>query len=75
MISMLGTWTAVGILLVPELVLAIIGFVTGDALWGWLALVVAAVLGTILLVIGVRVGGSLVDLRGPELLGSLQKQK
>jgi ABC-2 type transport system permease protein len=56
-------------------VLAIVSFATGDPLWGWLSLVVGAALGSVLLVVGVRVGGSILDQRGPELLVQLQRQK
>jgi ABC-2 type transport system permease protein len=56
-------------------VLAIVGFVTGDALFGWLALGTGLVLGAVLLVLGVRIGGRMMDRRGPDLLAQLQKQK
>jgi ABC-2 type transport system permease protein len=75
LISTLGSWAVLGILVVPELALAIVGFATGAVLFGWLALVVALVLGGALLVIGVRVGGRILDARGPALLVQLQNQK
>lgn len=75
MLSTFASWTALGILVLPELVLAIIGFATGSALYGWLSIVVGIALGTLFLVIGVRVGGKILDQRGPELLAQLQLQK
>lgn len=75
MLSMFALWTILGVLVLPEAILAIIGWVTGQALYGWLSLVVGIVLGAVLLVVGIRVGGSILDRRGPELLVQLQKQK
>ena len=75
MLSSFASWTVMGILALPELVLGIIGFVTGQVLFGWLGLATGIVLGIILLVVGVRVGGTVLDRRGPELLAQLQKQK
>ena len=75
MISTFVTWTALGIAVIPELALAIVSFATGDLLWGWLSILVGAALGSVLLVIGVRVGGGILDRRGPELLAQLQRQK
>lgn len=75
LLSTLGSWTVLGILVVPELALALVGFATGTALFGWLALVVALALGGALLGIGVRVGGRILDARGPALLVQLQNQK
>lgn len=75
MLSSLGTWGALAILILPEAILALVSFVTGDALWGWAALLVALVLGSVLLVVGVRWGGRILDQRGPELLVQLHNQK
>lgn len=75
MLSLFATWSILAVLVLPELVLAFIGFMTGQAIYGWIALAVAVVLGTVLLVIGIRVGGSILDKRGPELLAKLQRQK
>ncbi|WP_213814973.1 transporter [Glaciihabitans sp. dw_435] len=70
-----ATWGGLAVLALPEVVLAVIGFVTGNALFGWLALLVGAVFGGALLVIGIRWGGAILDRRGPELLAQLQAQK
>jgi ABC-2 type transport system permease protein len=75
MLSTFATWSILAVIALPELVLAIIGFATGQALYGWLSMFVGLVLGSVLLVIGVRVGGRILDRRGPEMLVQLQKQK
>jgi ABC-2 type transport system permease protein len=75
MLSTLGTWGGLAILVLPETILAIVGFVTGDILWGWASLVVALVLGSVLLVVGVRWGARILDRRGPEMLVQLHAQK
>ena len=75
MLSTFATWGALAVLVIPETVLAIIGFATGEALFGWLALALGLILGSGLLVIGVRWGGAILDHRGPDLMAQLQKQK
>ena len=75
MLSTFATWGILGVLVLPELILALIGFATGNALLGWLSIVVGLVLGTGLLVVGVRAGGAIYDRRGPELLARLRVQK
>jgi ABC-2 type transport system permease protein len=75
MLSMLVTWTALIILVMPSLVLALMSWATGNAAYGWAGLAVGMGLGTALVVIAVRVGGSILDRRGPELLSQLQHQK
>jgi ABC-2 type transport system permease protein len=75
MISMFATWTVLGLLMIPEVVLAIIALVTGNQLFGLLSLVVALPLGTVLTIVGINVGGRILDRRGPELLARLRAQK
>lgn len=75
MISLFVTWSLLGILILPEFVLAMIGIVTGQAMYGWIALAVALALGSVLLVLGIRIGGRILDQRGPDLLVKLQQQK
>ena len=75
MLSLFVTWGLLSILILPEFVLAMIGIVTGQAMYGWIALAVAIVLGSVLLVVGIRVGGRILDERGPDLLVKLQRQK
>lgn len=67
------TWGVLAVLTSPEIVLLIVSLATGDVLWGWIGLAVGVVLGAVLLAIGVRVGGSLLDRRAPQLLVQLQK--
>ncbi|GLB66797.1 transporter [Arthrobacter mangrovi] len=66
-VQMLGMLVLVLIAL-PEAALALAAMVTGAPLFSWLALAVGLVLGTALLVIGVRAGGAWYDRRAPELL-------
>ncbi|PPB50670.1 transporter [Arthrobacter pityocampae] len=61
-------WIVMLLLALPEIVLTIVYFVTGDALYGWLGLLVGLVLGAVLLVVGIRTGGRWYDRRAPELL-------
>ena len=67
------TWGVLAVLTAPEIVLLIVNVVTGQLLWGWIALVVGVVLGPISLAIGVRIGGGILDRRAPLLLMQLQK--
>lgn len=69
-----ATWGALGVLVLPELVLAVVGFATGVVGFGWAALVVGAGLGSVLLVVGIRMGGRRVDLMAPELLARATAQ-
>lgn len=75
MLSMFASWTALAVLALPEMVIALVGFATFNEALGWVALAVALVLSSVFLVIGVRVGGTMLDNRGPELLVQLQRQK
>jgi len=75
MVSMLVTWTALIILVLPSLALALMTWATGNMAYGWAGLLVGLGLGSVLLVIAVRVGGNVLDRRGPELLVQLQQQK
>ena len=75
MLSTFATWGILGVLIIPELALAIVGFATGDLVFGVLSLVVGLGLGGVLLVVGVKVGGRILDTRGPDLLSQLQRQK
>ncbi len=74
-VSTFATWGALGILILPELVLALLGWATDSLLLGWLSLAVGLGLGSTLLVVAIRLGGRIMDDRGPELLTSLMAQK
>lgn len=75
MVSMFVLWTLLIVLAAPELVLAIIGFVTGEALYGWIALALGVVLGTVFMIVGIKIGARILDRNGPEMLVQLQRQK
>lgn len=66
--SQLAGFTAVGVLGSPAVVLALLAVLRDSALLGWLAVVVGLVLGAVALVVGVRVGGAVLERRGPDLL-------
>lgn len=74
-LSTFVSWGIMAVFVLPELLLAIVGFATGNALWGWAALLVSVVLGGTLLVLGVNLGGRILDARGPALLSQLQVQR
>ena len=61
-------FAGLGLLVLPELVLAIVGLVTGQMLYSWLALVTGCVLGAVFLVVGIRLGAGIYTKRAPELL-------
>lgn len=75
MLSMFASWTALAVLALPEMILALLGFAIDQPSLGWIALVVGVGLGMGLLVVGVRWGGKILDERGAELLVQLQRQK
>ncbi len=66
-------WGLVLLLILPELALAIAGFVTGSVLLGVIALVVALGWGAAVTVLGIRIGGRILDRRAPELMTLLMK--
>lgn len=74
-LGMYAAWFIVFGLSAPELALGIAAVITGQPLLGMLALVVGVVLGTVLMVVGVRQGGALLERRGPELLASLMRAR
>ncbi|WP_405372610.1 MULTISPECIES: hypothetical protein [unclassified Microbacterium] len=61
-------WGAVMALSLPALVLAGIWMTTGGAVWAWSSLATGVIVGGAVAVIGVIVGGRLLDRRGPDLL-------
>ncbi|MEH3088258.1 MAG: hypothetical protein PGN24_01240 [Microbacterium arborescens] len=60
-------WVAVFVLASPAIGLAIASAVTGQAMWGWLALAAGIVVGGIVAFVGVIVGGRTLDRTGPDL--------
>ena len=61
-------WILAAVLAAPEIILAILTVATGDALFGWLALPVGVVLGVVFFVLGVGIGGRMLDRTAPDLL-------
>ncbi len=74
MITTFATWGILTVLILPELLLFIIAAVTGQAMFGWIALVVGAILGPLFLALGIRIGGARLDRRGVYLLEKLVRQ-
>ncbi|MET4061253.1 ABC-2 type transport system permease protein [Arthrobacter sp. UYP6] len=62
-------------LVLPVLALALAAVLTGTALLGWLTLAAGLLLGSGLLLAGIRVGGRWMDRRAPELLASVSVNK
>ena len=56
------------LLLLPGLGLLVAQLLTGNALFGWLALLVGVAEGAVLLVLGIRIGGRWLEARMPELM-------
>jgi ABC-2 type transport system permease protein len=67
------SWGVLAVVTAPEIVLLVVALLTGQAVWGWIGLVLGVVLGPVTLAVGVRVGGDLLDRRAPQLLVQLQK--
>jgi ABC-2 type transport system permease protein len=74
-LSMLAVWTVLGVLMLPTLVLAIVSLVTGNQLFAGLSVVAGVVLGGIVTVVGINLGGRILDRRAPELLAKLRTQR
>ena len=74
-LTVFATWGALGVLALPEVILAAVGASTGVALLGWIGLVVGLGLGSLFLVVGIRVGGAQLDRAAPELLERLARQR
>ncbi len=70
-----ATWAVIGVLVLPELILAVVGSAAGMDLLGWIGLVVGIGLGSVLMVVGIRLGGAQLDRSAPELLESLARQR
>jgi len=68
LISQLCGWLAVMTLCLPEIVLAVAAVGWGSVPLGWVTLLVGVVLGSVLLTIGVRIGGRTLDRTAPDLL-------
>ncbi|MFF5793791.1 transporter [Paeniglutamicibacter sp. NPDC012692] len=71
----LCTFGIMSLLLVPALGLTVAQLVTGQMLYGWLALPVGIVLGVVLLIVGIRLGGRWLESRMPELMQAVMINK
>jgi len=74
-LAFMGIWL-VGIgLSLPEIVLGAIAIFGGSILFGWISLAVGVVLGVVFLLVGIHVGGRMLDRNGPVLLSRLKAMK
>ncbi|MDO5743642.1 MAG: transporter [Micrococcaceae bacterium] len=64
----LATFAIMAVLLLPAIGLLVAQVLTGEMLFGWLALAVGVAEGAVLLLVGIRVGGRWLDRRMPELM-------
>ena len=71
----LCTFGIMFVLLLPALGLLVAQLVTGQVLYGWLALPVGIGLGAVLLVLGIRLGGRWLESRLPELMQAVMVNK
>lgn len=74
-LGMYAAWLIVFALAIPELALGVAAVVTGNVVIGIIGLIVGVVLGTVLMIVGIRRGGALLERRGPELLASLTRAR
>jgi len=70
-----ATWGVLGVLVLPELGLVVVGAAIDVAALGWIGLVVGIGLGSALMVVGIRLGGAQLDRAAPELLEQLARQR
>ncbi|MDD7930281.1 hypothetical protein [Microbacterium thalli] len=61
-------WAVVLVLSLPAIVPAIVNAVTGEQMWGWIALAAGVVFGAVVVVVGILVGGRTLERTGPDLL-------
>jgi ABC-2 type transport system permease protein len=74
-ISFLVIWLVAIVLASPAIVVGLIGFFTESAMLNWIALAAGIVLGIVFLVVGIVVGGRMLDRTGPLLLSRLKAMK
>jgi ABC-2 type transport system permease protein len=76
MTAILGSYAVTGVMIalaIPELALGVGSLVSGSAPLGWLSLAVGVVWGAATLVLGVRVGGRILDRTSPALLARMRR--
>ena len=71
----LAGFAGAGILAVPVVALIVIGAVTHQPLFSWLALLLGAGLGALYVVLGIRMGAAQYNKRGPELLQAVSVER
>ncbi|WP_378147334.1 transporter [Cnuibacter sp. UC19_7] len=69
-----AVWGIVLLLLSPAIVLTVLDLVIGPV-FGWFALLAGLVIGIVVLIIGIRVGGRLLESTGPTLLAQLKRMR
>lgn len=74
-LAFLGIWLVAVVLSSPAIVIAIIAFFTANAVLSWIAFVVGTVMGLVVVIVGIRVGGRMLDQTGPVLLSRLKAMK
>lgn len=74
-LTFFGIWLVAIVLSSPAIVLGLIAFFTGDAVLSWIAFLVGTVMGLVCVVVGIVVGGRLLDRSGPVLLSRLKAMK
>ena len=74
-LSIFAVWGVIAVIGAPSIVLGVIAAATGNALFGWLALLVGVIVGVVILVVGVFVGGHIFDRNAPALLARLRSFK
>ncbi|MCQ9163277.1 transporter [Arthrobacter sp. STN4] len=68
MLIQMAGFAGVGVLLLPEIVLAVVAMATRQPVFGWMSLACGIVLGAVSVLAGIRIGARIYDRRAPELL-------
>jgi len=66
---------AMGVLLLPEIAMVVAQVATGSAVFGWIGLAAGPVFGLAFFAAGIRLGGSWLDRRGPEMFAQLANNR
>ncbi|MCP2638469.1 hypothetical protein K0817_018095 [Microbacterium sp. HD4P20] len=74
-LAFFGIWLAALLLSAPAVIVGAIGFFTHNAVLSWIAFAGGIVLGTVVLAVGVLVGGNMLNRTGPVLLARLKAMK
>jgi ABC-2 type transport system permease protein len=74
-LAFLGIWLVALALAAPSVIVGLVAFFTGNAGLSWVAGAVGVVMGAVVLVIGIGVGGRMLDRTGPVLLSRLKAMR